>query len=49
MEEDCLKKFIEYDYYATPLFDGLQLAFLKEKLEKSGNTDIFLASYKVPT
>ena len=45
MQESDLKKFIEYDYYATPLFDGLQLAFLKEKLEKSGNTDIFLGSY----
>lgn len=45
MEEQEFKKFIEYDYHATPLFDGLQLAFPKEELEKSGNTDIFLGSY----
>ena len=45
MSEDDLKKFIEYDYYATPLFDGLQMAFSKKKLKKSGNTDIFLGSY----
>lgn len=41
MTEGTLKKFKEYDYYATPLFDGLQLAFSKENLEKSGNVVIF--------
>ena len=45
MTEETLKKFTEYDYYATPLFDGLQLAFSKEKLEKSGNADIFPGVY----
>ena len=45
MTEEALKIFIEYDYYATPLFDGLQLAFPKENLEKSGNTDIFSGAY----
>jgi hypothetical protein len=45
MQEEDLKKFMEYDYYATPLFDGLQLAFSKEELKKSGNTDIFWGSY----
>ena len=44
MQKEDLEKFIEYDYYATPLFDGLQLAFSKEELQKSGNTDIFLGS-----
>lgn len=45
MTEEALKKFKEYDYYATPLFDGLQLAFSKENLEKSGNVDIFPGAY----
>lgn len=45
MTEEALKKFIEYDYYATPLFDGLQLEFSKKNLEKSGNTDIFPGAY----
>ncbi len=45
MTEETLKKFTEYDYYATPLFDGLQLDFSKEKLEKSGNADIFPGVY----
>jgi hypothetical protein len=44
MEKDDLKKFMEYDYYATPLFDGLQISLSKKKLKKSGNTDIFLGS-----
>lgn len=45
MEKEDLKKFMEYDYYATPLFDGLQLVFSKENLEKSGNADIFPGAY----
>ena len=45
MTEETLKKFMEYDYYATPLFDGLQLAFSKGNLEKSGNADIFPGAY----
>ena len=36
MEEQDLKKFIEYDYYALPLFDGLQISFSKNELKKSG-------------
>ena len=49
MEQEHLKKFLEYDYYETPLFDGLQFDVAKRKLKKSGNMDIFLGTrlYKV--
>ena len=41
MEKEYLKKFLEYDYYAAPLFDGFMMALTKNDIEKISKTDIF--------